>query len=60
MNRGLKQSSNIIIDKLDLTERYMLTNIKNRIKEGQIIDSVWMLDVDKLILIFSKTSKALE
>lgn len=60
LSRGKKQASNIIIDKVDLTERYMLTNIKNRIKEGQIIDNVWMLNGDELVLIFSKTSKALD
>lgn len=42
MNHGLKQSSHIIIDRPNLTERFMLRSIINRIENGAYIDEVWL------------------
>jgi hypothetical protein len=43
MNRGLKQSSRIVIEDCGISTRYMKNNIIARIKSGQKIDEVWLL-----------------
>lgn len=57
INHGLKQSDRIIIDKPDLTERYMLRSILGRIeREGQDIKEVWLRNPDgELALLYKKT-----
>ena len=56
MNHGLKQSDRLIIDRPDLTERYMIRSIVNRINEGQEITEVWLREKDgSLSLLFKKT-----
>ena len=40
MNHGLAQASRIIIDRPELTDRYMLRSIMNRGLHGQHIDEV--------------------
>ena len=56
MNHGLKQSDRLIIDRPDLTERYMMRSIVNRINEGQKITEVWLREKDgSLSLLFKKT-----
>ena len=58
LNRGTGQSSNIIIDQPDLTDRNIIRNIMLRIHaEGQKIDNVWVLNNGQLRLIFTKTPK---
>lgn len=54
MNHGLKQSSRIIIDKPLLTDAYMKRNINQRIKDGQIIDEVWIKDEYGISLFYKK------
>jgi hypothetical protein len=49
LNRGLKQSSRIVIEDSGVTDNYLRTNIEWRIKQGQIIDEVWILRNNKLI-----------
>lgn len=56
INHGLKQSDRIIIDRPELTERFMLRSIGNRIKQGVSITEVWLRDNDgSLKLLFKKT-----
>lgn len=55
LNRGVKQSSKIIIEKCGVTERYLKNNIYARIKQGQDISEVWEKDGKKLKLVFKKT-----
>ena len=47
MNDGLKQSDRLIIDRPELTERYMYHSIWRRVnKEGQQITEVWLRNPD--------------
>ena len=56
MSHGLKQSSRIIIDRPDLTERYMRRSIIERISRGESIDEVWVKEPNgKLSLLYKKT-----
>ena len=56
VNHGLKQSDRIIIDRPELTERYMLCSISNRIREGITIEEVWLRNHDNTItLLYKKT-----
>ena len=56
MNHGLKQSSRLIIDCPELTDRFMLRSIQNRINIGIHIDEVWLRERSGLIrLLYKKT-----
>ncbi len=44
LRRGLKQSDRLIIQKPDLTDRFILHAIITRLKEGRTIKEVWTLD----------------
>lgn len=54
LNHGLKQSSRIIIDKPNLTDAYMKRNINQRIKEGQIINEIWIREKSGIRLFYKK------
>ena len=55
VNHGLKQSGRIIIDKPNLTDRYMLHNLIVRAtKELQDITEVWLLEDAQLRLLYKK------
>lgn len=54
LNHGLKQSSRIIIERPELTDAYMKRNINQRVKEGQIIDEVWIKDKSDIRLFYKK------
>ena len=56
MAHGLIQSDRLIIDRPDLTERYMLRSILGRIKKGENIQEVWLREKDgELTLLYKKT-----
>lgn len=56
LSHGLKQSNRIIIDKPNLTERYMRRSILNRINSGEDIDEIWLRDNDgNITLLYKKT-----
>lgn len=56
MNDGLKQSDRIIIDRPELTERFMLRSILNRVRQGSNIEEVWLRNHDgSLHLLYKKT-----
>ena len=54
MNHGLKQSDHLIIDNPDLTDAYMKRIIRQRIKDGQAIEEVWIKDGSGLKLLYKK------
>lgn len=55
LNRGLKQSSYLIIEDCGVTKRYAENNIRARIKEGQRISEVWIRKENTLELLYKKT-----
>ena len=56
MNDGLKQANRLIIDRPDLTERWMRRSIIGRIEKGQDILEVWLRETDgSLTLLYKKT-----
>ena len=55
LNRGLKQSSRVIIEDTGLTKKYLLTNIISRVNQGQIIDEVWVKKGNKVTLVYKNT-----
>ncbi len=56
MNHGLKQSDRLILDRPDLTDRFMLRSIQNRINLGIHIQEVWLRNKDNtLTLLYKKT-----
>lgn len=55
LNDGLIQSNKLIIDKPELTEAYMKRVIRNRIKEGQDINEIWIFDGKETTLLYKKS-----
>lgn len=56
VNHGLKQSNRIIIDRPNLTDRFMQRSITHRINLGLSVDEVWLRNPDGTIdLLFKKT-----
>ena len=56
MRDGLLQSDRLIIDRPDLTERYMRRSIVGRIERGEDIKEVWLREKDgSLTLLYKKT-----
>ena len=54
MNHGLKQCDRLIIDRPELTERYMLRSIYGRVQRGELISEVWIRDEGGLLSLFYK------
>ena len=57
MNHGLKQASRLIIDDPKLTDAFMKRSVWNRIKNGQIIDEVWILDGTNFRKLYKKSEE---
>lgn len=55
LNRGLKQSSYVIIEDCGISERYAINNILSRIKDGQEISEVWIRKGNRLEILYKKT-----
>ena len=56
MYDGLLQSNRLIIDRPDLTERYMRRSIYGRVNRGENIEEVWLREKDgTLTLLYKKT-----
>ncbi len=56
VNRGLKQASRIIIERMELTDRHITRSVFNRLKNGANINEVWVLEPNgTLTLIYKKT-----
>ena len=54
LNDGLKQSDRLIIDKPDLTDAYMKRVIRQRIKDGQTIEEIWIKDDSGIKILYKK------
>ena len=54
---GLKQSSRIIIDKPNLTDSYMKRIIYQRLRDGQMIDEIWLKEDNLIRLLYKKSEK---
>ena len=54
LNDGMKQSNRLIIDRPNLTDAYMKRIIKQRIKDGQDIEEIWIKEDDKLRILYKK------
>ena len=54
LNHGLKQSDRLIIDKSNLTDAYMKRIIRQRIKDGQDIEEIWIKEDSKLRILYKK------
>jgi hypothetical protein len=56
LSHGLKQSSRVIIEKPELTERYMQRSIFDRLKSGININEIWLLNKNgDISLLYKKT-----
>lgn len=52
---GLLQSNRLVIDKPDLTERFMKRGLYNRINNGEDIEEIWLRYQDgEIKLLFKK------
>ena len=56
--RGLKQSSRIIIEDAAITNHFILKNIHNRLREGQIIDEVLLIKKDGSFQVIYKKAES--
>ena len=56
LSHGLKQSDRLILDRPELTDRYMKINITARIVSGQKISEIWFRDDDGNINLFYKNT----
>ena len=54
LNRGLKQSDRLIIEKPNLSEAYIKRVIYQRIREGQMIREIIIWNGEKLELVYKK------
>ena len=54
MRDGLIQCDRLIIDNPGLTDAYMKRIIRQRIKDGQAIEEVWIKDGSELKLLYKK------
>ena len=54
LNHGLKQSDRLIIDKPDLSDAYMKRVIRQRVKNGQAIEEIWLKDGSEYQLLYKK------
>lgn len=57
LNHGLKQSDRLIIDKPNLTDAYMKRVINQRIKDGNAITEIWLLENKKPRLLCKKSEE---
>lgn len=55
LNRGLKQSENVVIDECGLSDHYMRRIINVRQKEGVNINEVWIKRKNSMDLFYKKT-----
>ena len=56
MRDGLIQCDRLIIDRPDLTERFMLRSIIGRVKRGEAIKEVWLREKDGTVKLLYKNT----
>ena len=54
LNNGLEQSDRLIIDKPNLTDAYMKRVIRQRVKDSQTIEEIWIKDGSEIRLLYKK------
>ena len=57
LNHGLKQSNRLIIDKPYLTDAYMKRVIRQRIKDGQAIEEIWIKEDSEIRILYKKSEE---
>lgn len=57
LNDGLKQSNRLIIDKPNLTDAYMKRVIRQRIKDGQAIEEIWIKEDSEIKILYKKSEE---
>ena len=57
LNDGLKQSNRLIIDKTNLTDAYMKHVIRQRIKDGQAIEEIWIKEDSEIRILYKKSEE---
>ena len=57
LNDGLKQSNRLIIDKPNLTDAYMKRVIRQRIKDGQAIEEIWIKEDSEIRILYKKSEE---
>lgn len=57
LNDGLKQANRLIIDKPNLTDAYMKRIIRQRIKDGQDIEEIWIKESSELRILYKKSEE---
>ena len=57
LNDGLKQSNRLIIDKTNLTDAYMKRVIRQRIKDGQAIEEIWIKEDSEIRILYKKSEE---
>lgn len=55
MNRGLKQSSFVIVEDAGLTDRYMTKSIIDRVRKLNDVNEVWLRSKESIRLVYKKT-----
>ena len=56
LKHGLTQSDRIIMDKVDLTDNYIVARINGKVQEGKKVTEVWMRDGENLYLVYKNTN----
>lgn len=54
LNDGMKQSNRLVIDRPNLTDAYMKRVIRQRIKDGQDIEEIWVKEDSNIRLLYKK------
>ena len=57
LNDGLKQSNRLIIDKPNLSDAYMKRIIRQRIKDGQAIEEIWIKEDSEIRILYKKSEE---
>ena len=57
LNHGLKQTDRLIIDKPNLTDAYMKRVVKQRIKDDQNIEEIWIKDDSGIRILYKKSEE---
>ena len=57
LNDGQKQANRLIIDKPNLTDAYMKRIIRQRIKDGQDIEEIWIKESSELRILYKKSEE---
>ena len=57
MKHGLIQSNRVVIDRSNLTDAYMKRVIRQRVRDGQAIEEIWLKEEANLRLLYKKSEE---